>query len=70
MISSDYVDIPLNQSANVGRCHVEQFDHSEDYGYEYSSSMTSNNRGLCIGTAYTPLTEKYVLKIPNHVIVF
>ena len=48
----------INKSIAVGHCFVEQFDDQEDYGYEYISSPGMNNKGLCVGMVYTPLTER------------
>ena len=48
----------LLQSASVGQCYVEQFNHREEYGYEYMNLVGVNDKGLCVGAAYTPLTER------------
>jgi len=49
----------IKKSAAVGRCFVEQFDYQEEYGYEYTALPGANNKGLCVGMVYTPVTERY-----------
>ena len=49
----------MRKATAVGRCFVKQFDHQEDYGYEYMDCTGANNKGLCVGMVYTPLTERY-----------